>query len=58
MMTNVSHIYWYDHFTIYANTESVCCTPETNVKSTTLQLKKKKDTNKCLQWKENNTIKL
>ena len=34
-------IYHGDHFIMYANVEALCSTPETNIISTTFQLKKK-----------------
>lgn len=30
MLTDGSYIYGGDHFIMYINVESVCCTPETN----------------------------
>ena len=31
MVTNGNWIYYGDHFVMYKNIESVCCTPETNI---------------------------
>lgn len=31
IVMDVNWIYYGDHFTVYTNRESLCCTPETNV---------------------------
>ena len=31
MVMEDDYIYWSDHFAIYTNVESLCCTPETNI---------------------------
>ena len=45
MWTNVNQTYCGDHFAIYRNIESLCCTPETNIilYINYTSIKKKKD---------------
>ena len=40
MMTDVNYTYYGDHFAVYTNTESLCCTPEINIIICQLNLKK------------------
>ena len=40
MMTDVNYTYYGDHFAVYTNTESLCCTPEINIIIGQLNLKK------------------
>ena len=46
MVTDVNQTYYGDHFTIYANTESSHCTPETNIM---LQVDYTSVTKECLR---------
>ena len=41
MVMDVNLTYCDDHFTVYTNIESLCCTPETNVSYTSIYFCKK-----------------
>ena len=41
MMTDVNQTYYGDRFAVCTNTESLCCTPETNIILCHLNLKKR-----------------
>ena len=41
---DINQTYGGDHFAIYTNIESLCCTPETNISIISQSLKKKEKT--------------
>ena len=44
MVTDVNQTYCGDHFGIYTNTQSLCCTPETNIMLYINYISKKRET--------------
>ena len=51
MVTDGIQTYCGDHFAMYTNTESLCCTPEINISQVYVNLKLKR-------WQEMNILKL